>query len=66
MADVDDLKEGDLVRLKSGGPKMTVDYVMKESERDFGGDVVGCSWFVKDQRKKDDFKPGTLEMVEEE
>lgn len=37
----EDLKDGDIVCLKSGGPKMTVDRVLRNS------DYVECIWFVR-------------------
>jgi uncharacterized protein YodC (DUF2158 family) len=45
-------KIGDLVRLRSGGPKMTV---VEQS-----GDDVTCEWFVKEQVQRRTFKEGTL------
>lgn len=35
------IKAGDAVRLKSGGPVMTVDWVSGE----LGTPTAGCSWF---------------------
>ena len=54
----DEIKTGDVVRLKSGGPKMTVQ-----------GDTYGmllCSWFVNDQEKRASFTPESLEIVEDD
>jgi uncharacterized protein YodC (DUF2158 family) len=54
-----ELKVGDLVKLKSGGPVMTV--------VDVDGDEVTCVWFPSDDHRKlreDDFNDATLEKVE--
>ena len=49
-------EKGDVVRLKSGGPKMTVDEV-EESQ-------VYCVWFDdKNTRKQDRFEAATLEAA---
>jgi uncharacterized protein YodC (DUF2158 family) len=50
-------KPGDVVRLKSGGPSMTVD---------FWDDTMSaycCTWFVLTLRKQDHFQEATLEKV---
>jgi uncharacterized protein YodC (DUF2158 family) len=39
-------KSGDIVQLKSGGPKMTVAMVAEDN----GSIIVHCSWFDKEQR----------------
>ena len=53
-----EFRTGDVVRLKSGGPKMTVIRI-KESD-------VWCNWFLVDQDvpKMHSFKPEMLEKVE--
>ena len=48
---------GDVVRLKSGGPRMTVAEV---------GDIEGqptvlCTWFENDKQEQSTFHPATLE-----
>jgi uncharacterized protein YodC (DUF2158 family) len=50
-------KPGDLVRLKSGGPDMTVDYW------DSTLLCYRCSWFDGTKRMHDSFKEPTLEAV---
>jgi uncharacterized protein YodC (DUF2158 family) len=37
---------GDIVQLKSGGPKMTINYVDKDI---LGRDCASCEWFVNDE-----------------
>ena len=50
---------GDVVKLKSGSPKMTVVYI------DRGDGKVWCKWFVigaaNEVPKEDSFPPGALE-----
>ena len=52
------LKIGDVVRLKSGGPKMTV----AKPEDKYG--QVKCVWFTGDFSKQhfDNFSPGVLKI----
>lgn len=54
---------GDVVRLKSGGPRMTVENL---GDR-LGDEVVCCVWFEKVGNKqivkRDAFPPITLEMA---
>lgn len=56
-----EFKIGDVVRMKSGGPRMTV-----SGEAD--GGALTCRWFNQDGRKFDvqhaSFKPEVLEKVE--
>jgi uncharacterized protein YodC (DUF2158 family) len=49
-------QEGDVVKFKSGGPKMTVDKYHK-------GDVIKCTWCVGGEVKRDYFKEGLLVLV---
>ena len=53
----DEIKAGDVVKLKSGGPKMTVSWVADE----LGTLTAGCTWFVKDQKQFDKFPVTSLE-----
>lgn len=50
-----EFKAGDVVVLKSGGPKMTVDDI-----DDIDGTVC-CIWFEKNDQKSGKFKPVVLE-----
>lgn len=53
-------KPGDLVRLKSGGPKMTVSHRTGENE-------LCCIWFASEGKKQNDvFKGETLKLVEDD
>ncbi|MDA2937027.1 DUF2158 domain-containing protein [Acidobacteria bacterium AH-259-A15] len=51
-------KSGDIVKLKSGGPNMTVDsYVASH---------IRCSWFAGNKLQMGSFEEDSLERVEEE
>ena len=50
-------KEGDVVRLKSGGPKMVVDRVKYFSDDSAS---VYCVWFVGSEKQECDFPPDAL------
>ncbi|THF60809.1 YodC family protein [Pseudothauera rhizosphaerae] len=57
-------KVGDVVKLKSGGPDMTVDYV-GEVEFPHGGKAptVSCTWFVGKKLERNSFKPEVLALA---
>ncbi len=48
---------GDTVRLKSGGPLMTVESAFES----YGTMQVHCTWFVGTKLERGSFVPGTLE-----
>jgi uncharacterized protein YodC (DUF2158 family) len=48
---------GDVVQLKSGGPRMTVDFV------DTHG-ALTCIWFEGQERRSQSFQPETLRPAE--
>ena len=52
-----ELKVGDTVRLKSGGPLMTIESI--EDNRAF------CNWFSNDELKNGTFNVETLEKEDE-
>lgn len=53
---------GDEVRLKSGGPKMTVMW-LPDAEYNSG---YGCAWFASDnERTTDSFPEQSIELVSE-
>ena len=54
---MDDLKPGDVVQLKSGGPKMTY-----EGRSEMLGDAI-CCWFVGTEMKRKGFTHAALERV---
>jgi uncharacterized protein YodC (DUF2158 family) len=59
------IKVGDIVRLKSGSPDMTVEAIVDLAEG-FGDEVeikVTCSWFEGTKRRQDSFLLQTLELV---
>ena len=53
------VKAGDVVQLKSGGPEMTVNFV----ENDGGTEVAACTWFVNSKRENGRFAVATLKLV---
>jgi uncharacterized protein YodC (DUF2158 family) len=58
-------KAGDVVQLKSGGPKMTVEKTGHESMMGAQGDyAVWCVWFEGTKRKTDTFGPASLKKIE--
>jgi len=58
---------GDIVQLKSGGPNMTVDAILKPKDES-SGPRIRCYWFEegKPKRYDDCFSPGALVLVGEE
>ena len=56
----DILKPGKIVKLKSGGPKMTVTRTGKSALT--GKDAVWCVWFVGTKKLEEPFAPETLEL----
>lgn len=57
-----ELKSGDVVQLKSGGPLMTVVEIGKYGYSD--ENQAKCTWFDKTKKFEDLFVPETLEIVE--
>ncbi len=53
-----EFKIGDVVQLKSGGPRMSVDRIEP-------GGIVHCSWFDKTERRADMFNAVTLRPAAE-
>lgn len=56
-----DLKIGDVVRLKSGGPKMTITEIGKYGYSDH--EQVKCVWFDSNKKTEDLFEKEVLEVV---
>ena len=54
----EDVKAGMKVRLKSGGPIMTVEQT--------GDNRVGCQWFERNQLKRDTFAPEVLDEISDD
>ncbi len=54
-----EIKEGNVVQLKSGGPEMVVNFV----EMDGNTQVAGCSWFVKEKKMSGRFPTITLKLI---
>lgn len=53
-------KAGDIVRLKSGGPKMTVDDIIAPSNMP---ESARCVWFDGNERKSQVFSLDSLVLV---
>lgn len=58
-----DLKIGDVVKLKSGSPKMTVDDIGNYDYGSSGVDKAKCVWFDGSKRCEEIFALETLEIV---
>ena len=56
---MDELEVGDVVKLKSGGPKMTIKWVEPSS-------IANCQWFLGDTLKDGNFSLASLQKVTEE
>lgn len=54
-----DFKPKDIVRVRSGGPKMTVTQVGQRALS--GAEAVWCTWFVGSKKHEDTFDPAALE-----
>ena len=57
----DSFKPGDVVSLKSGGPKMTVVELGQQNSKL----VVRCDWFAGTEVKHGTFPPDSLQIVPE-
>ena len=49
---------GDIVKLKSGGPEMTVQIVLE------GRNMYRCQWFAGKKLESGDFPAGSLSLVQ--
>ena len=60
-----DFQAGDIVQLKSGGPRMTVEQVGKHAPT--GADTVWCTWFEEVGKRqvvqRETFSPSVLNKV---
>ncbi len=54
----DEFEPGDVVQLKSGGPKMTVARVFTSTK---GERLAHCEWFVDGKKQFDNFSLSSLE-----
>ena len=61
MAEEEKLKSGQIVRLKSGGPKMTVESYKTGDARP----LVKCTWFDNEMKLKyNTFHQETLDVID--
>jgi uncharacterized protein YodC (DUF2158 family) len=51
---------GDVVRLKSGGPKMTVTNITTATVQGEQVVTIHCTWFYENRAMSDGFRSGTL------
>jgi len=58
----DTFQVGDVVRLKSGGPKMTVTVIGDI----YGTPTIWCVWFVSTKQETGSFPPNAIEPAIEE
>lgn len=58
----EEIKVGDVVMLKSGGPKMTVGSIEKTSS----GPYMFCYWFGEDKEKTGKFPGVVLTILDED
>ena len=65
-----EFRSGDVVRLISGGPEMTVvDYVLSLGDKEFLSNTsnwIDCIWFDGKKRQTGRFPPESLERVKPE
>lgn len=62
----DSFTAGDIVQLKSGGPKMTVEGVALNHMDKEISDVYACSWFAGLKLQKGRFSRDSLKRVEDQ
>ena len=60
-----EFKKGDVVRLKSGGPKMTIDSVEEYGSGNKSNIRAICIWFDGGERKEGVFKLASLEIAKD-
>ena len=54
---MEQIKEGDVVQLKSGGPSMTVESIEENG-------YLYCQWFTDKKLRGETFNPNSLEKTE--
>ncbi|WP_370868669.1 YodC family protein [Undibacterium sp.] len=59
-------KPGDVVRLKSGGPKMTMSAFEEIPDSKGMATYVRCVWFKGSDKASDLFRPETIELSKED
>lgn len=59
MSEEQELKIGDVVQLKSGGPRMTIELIV---DRD---GTIYCVWFEKTDKKKASFSKEMLNKIDQ-
>ncbi|WP_126247753.1 YodC family protein [Chitinophaga rhizosphaerae] len=59
---IPNFKIGDQVRLKSGGPRMTIEDITKKFPKDPFTGKYNCIWFLNDELKVHSFEEETIEL----
>jgi uncharacterized protein YodC (DUF2158 family) len=61
MENIQKIQKGAIVKLKSGGPRMTVEtYYWNGITNRYEEDKVVCTWFYGDELRRDTFDVATL------
>jgi len=60
---MEELNVGDVVRLTSGGPNMTIDHIYTKVLYSEQGSYARCLWFDGSALYEDEFSIGSLERV---
>jgi uncharacterized protein YodC (DUF2158 family) len=58
-----EFKKGDVVKLKSGGPKMTIDDISEYGSGNNSNMRAICIWFDGGERNEGSFRLDTLEIA---
>ena len=61
-----EFKKGDVVQLKSGGPKMTIDDIGEYGSGNSSHIRASCLWFDGGERKEGEFSLDTLAIAKDE
>jgi len=56
----DEFKPGDVVQMKSGGPKMTVFHIGEQ----YGETRIFCTWIEGSKKYEETFYPAVLKIIE--
>jgi uncharacterized protein YodC (DUF2158 family) len=54
--------EGDIVKLKSGGPEMVIEKIIQDYTTNFE-EICKCTWFINEKLNYDYFNIKTLKKI---